>query len=192
MRYNGTLAKWNDDRGFGFIAPIQGNQEIFVHISAFPRDGKRPRVGEPLSFEIETAGEGKKRAVGVLRPIPAGVLRHPLSGRRARPGPDRRLLRGAAILAVIGALAVFGYRGHSDLVKGYLFASNADFDRTGHLVHDENAASGYRCDGRTHCSQMTSCAEARFFLQNCPGVKMDGDRDGVPCEDQWCSGSFFR
>ena len=48
------------------------------------------------------------------------------------------------------------------------------------------AASG-RCDGRTYCSQMTSCAEATWFLKNCPGVKMDGDRDGVPCEQQWCS-----
>ena len=46
--------------------------------------------------------------------------------------------------------------------------------------------SAFRCDGRTHCSQMTSCAEARFFLENCPGVKMDGNRDGVPCERQWC------
>lgn len=44
----------------------------------------------------------------------------------------------------------------------------------------------YRCDGRTHCSHMTSCEEAKFFLKNCPGVKMDGDGDGVPCERQWC------
>jgi endonuclease YncB( thermonuclease family) len=43
-----------------------------------------------------------------------------------------------------------------------------------------------RCDGRQYCSQMTSCAEARWFLANCPGVKMDGNRDGVPCEQQWC------
>ncbi|MCA0240845.1 MAG: thermonuclease family protein [Proteobacteria bacterium] len=45
---------------------------------------------------------------------------------------------------------------------------------------------GFRCDGRTRCSQMTSCAEATFFLKNCPGVQMDGNRDGVPCESQWC------
>lgn len=48
------------------------------------------------------------------------------------------------------------------------------------------AASAFRCDGRTHCSQMRSCEEARFFLENCPGVQMDGNRDGVPCEKQWC------
>ena len=42
------------------------------------------------------------------------------------------------------------------------------------------------CDGRTHCSHMRSCEEATYFIQHCPNTKMDGDRDGVPCEEQWC------
>ncbi len=48
------------------------------------------------------------------------------------------------------------------------------------------SALPFRCDGRRYCSQMKSCEEAKYFLANCPGVKMDGDRDGIPCEDQWC------
>ena len=48
-------------------------------------------------------------------------------------------------------------------------------------------SSSFSCDGRKVCSQMTSCAEAKYFLANCPGVKMDGDRDGIPCEKQWCT-----
>jgi hypothetical protein len=47
-------------------------------------------------------------------------------------------------------------------------------------------ASLFKCDGRTYCSQMSSCAEATFFLKNCPGTKMDGNNDGIPCEKQWC------
>lgn len=43
-----------------------------------------------------------------------------------------------------------------------------------------------QCDGRQHCSQMTSCEEATWFLQHCPNTKMDGEGDGIPCEDQWC------
>ena len=46
--------------------------------------------------------------------------------------------------------------------------------------------SGFKCDGRTLCSQMKSCEEAMFFLNNCPNTKMDGNGDGVPCESQWC------
>jgi len=55
---------------------------------------------------------------------------------------------------------------------------------------DSNAAetheSPFHCDGRTYCSQMTSCSEAKYFLAHCPDVKMDGDHDGIPCERQWC------
>lgn len=41
----------------------------------------------------------------------------------------------------------------------------------------------FACDGRQHCSQMSSRAEADFFLRNCPDTKMDGDHDGMPCEN---------
>ncbi len=48
-------------------------------------------------------------------------------------------------------------------------------------------ASRFKCDGRTHCSQMRSCAEAEYFLRHCPNTKMDGNHDGEPCERQWCN-----
>lgn len=50
----------------------------------------------------------------------------------------------------------------------------------------QQAPAGFKCDGRTHCSQMKSCAEAKYFLAQCPGVQMDGNQDGIPCERQWC------
>lgn len=68
-------------------------------------------------------------------------------------------------------------------------AVNVPSDWNQQLLQDPNESSGssvFSCDGRTHCSQMTSCAEAAFFTQNCPGTKMDGDNDGIPCESQWC------
>ncbi len=49
-----------------------------------------------------------------------------------------------------------------------------------------SSSGQYRCDGRTHCLQMISCDEEKFFLRNCPGVKMNGNNDGVLCERQWC------
>ncbi|MDA8127158.1 MAG: excalibur calcium-binding domain-containing protein [Betaproteobacteria bacterium] len=44
-------------------------------------------------------------------------------------------------------------------------------------------AQRFSCDGRIYCSDMTSRAEAEYFSKYCPGTKMDGDRDGMPCED---------
>lgn len=66
MHIEGTLAKWNDAREFGFITYKHGTPSIFVHISAFPRDGQRPQLGEALSFEVDYSG--KIRAVNVSRP----------------------------------------------------------------------------------------------------------------------------
>jgi hypothetical protein len=45
--------------------------------------------------------------------------------------------------------------------------------------------NNYKCDGRQHCSQMSSYEEAKFFIENCPNTKMDGDNDGIPCERQF-------
>ncbi|KWR76547.1 hypothetical protein RM96_32720 [Cupriavidus sp. IDO] len=45
----------------------------------------------------------------------------------------------------------------------------------------------FRCEGKTMCHQMRSCEEATFYLQNCPGTKMDGDGDGIPCERSLCN-----
>ena len=43
----------------------------------------------------------------------------------------------------------------------------------------------FKCDGRQHCSQMTSYEEAKYFIDHCPNTKMDGDNDGIPCERQF-------
>ena len=48
---------------------------------------------------------------------------------------------------------------------------------------DNNEISHFKCDGRQHCNQMNSRAEADFFVRNCPNTKMDGDHDGEPCEN---------
>jgi len=178
MRAHGTLAKWNEERGFGFIAPASGAAEIFVHVSAFPRDGVRPRIGELISFEIETRADGKKRAVRIMRPAVRAL--RPTSHASSR---SKTPLVAAMGLVVFGALSI------------YAFVSLKHQQRPNEPVDPPTAAraliqapvESFSCDGRTRCSQMRSCEEAQFFLKNCPNTQMDGDHDGVPCEQQWCS-----
>jgi len=44
-----------------------------------------------------------------------------------------------------------------------------------------------QCKKKIYCSQMKSCKEAKYYLKLCSKyAKMDGDRDGIPCEKQWC------
>jgi len=39
-----------------------------------------------------------------------------------------------------------------------------------------------QCGTKRYCREMTSCTEARFYLQSCGLSNLDGDKDGVPCE----------
>lgn len=185
MVLNGKLRSWNDERGFGFIAPRDGGREIFVHISSFPRDGSRPTVGETVIYEIGRGKDGKPQAVNVYRqalgkpstyPRPRLATRH----RTRFPAP---LLFSLALLIVTGT---FGY---------WKFNQNITRPQTLSVKPPQEAltlSGSYRCDGRLYCSQMTSCNESKFFLKNCPGTQMDGNHDGVPCEQQWCTSPFSK
>jgi len=44
------------------------------------------------------------------------------------------------------------------------------------------SSSGLTCGSRRTCNEMSSCAEGRFYLTHCGLSRLDGDRDGVPCE----------
>ncbi len=43
-------------------------------------------------------------------------------------------------------------------------------------------SDAFTCGGKRTCREMTSCAEARFYLNSCGLSRLDGDHDGTPCE----------
>lgn len=174
MRIEGTLTKWNDDRGFGFVTPTQGGAEIFAHVSAFPRDRQRPSIGERLTFEIGMGKDEKQQARNILCPTRPTEKPYRLSepGRRSdKPGLFGRLIP----LGMVVALGAYGYNAYTQRAT----------PQTAQTVQSSVAAapSHFHCDGRQHCSQMRTRAEAEYFLSNCPDTKMDGDDDGIPCEN---------
>jgi len=65
MRLDGTIKSWDDERGFGFIAPDQGGQDIFVHIKSFEGLRERPKAGQRISFQVQLNTQGKARAINV-------------------------------------------------------------------------------------------------------------------------------
>ena len=40
----------------------------------------------------------------------------------------------------------------------------------------------FSCSGKRYCRQMSSCAEAHFYLRQCGVASLDGNSDGEPCE----------
>jgi len=171
MRIHGNLKKWNDDRGFGFIDSPKSEDEIFVHISAFPKDGKRPKVGELISFEIQTDNKGKKRAVKIQRP---GNKKPQIKRSKQKKASSKLGFRILA-LAVVGALSSSYFKDQQQIRTDSASRNSSFFKKL--------TPPRFECDGRQHCTQMTSRAEAEFFIKNCPNTKMDGDHDGIPCEN---------
>ena len=198
-RYEGKLKKWNAERGFGFVIAADGGQEIFVHISAFPRVGRVPVEGESLTFEVEPDRNGKRSAVRVLRP--GDSQPHPF---RATRSSSRRFDTATSglgffpkliVMLLLVAAVVYAYSRYTDRVAHIPAGTPIAFQpatQVSLLEPTQPAPSGFSCDGRRHCSQMTSCKEATLFQKNCPGMEMDGDGDGVPCEQQWCTNPFAK
>jgi uncharacterized membrane protein YsdA (DUF1294 family)/cold shock CspA family protein len=75
MRFVGKLKSWNDERGFGFIEPVRGGKDIFVHIKAFPSGSGRPSIGQTLTFEVEPGQNGKSRAHSVMYLVLSGATK---------------------------------------------------------------------------------------------------------------------
>jgi CspA family cold shock protein len=59
-RYSGTLVRWFDGRGFGFIRPDDGGRDVFVAAREFDRAGlAQPHEGQALSFKIGLDRDGR-------------------------------------------------------------------------------------------------------------------------------------
>jgi len=186
-RINGTLKTWNEGKGFGFITPLNGGQDIFVHFSDYPKKGGPPKVGEPISFEVILNKDGKKKAVLVQRPGGEAAASKLRNRSEANIHQKSSLLERFITLVFV---VLVGSAGYTFLAPKF----NTSSSRPDALASKQTDTSSgrFKCDGRTYCSEMTSCAEATFFIRNCPNTKMDGNGDGVPCESQWCTGPFAK
>ena len=61
MRSTGLLMRWDDTRGYGFIAGPDG-ESVFVHISAFAQGARRPLPREAIRYERATDARGRPYA----------------------------------------------------------------------------------------------------------------------------------
>lgn len=92
-------------------------------------------------------------------------------------------MKRVVVFTVVALLAWQGY----GWLKSYMVTS-APATLPGAVTPVAAARSEpFRCDTRTHCAQMTSCAEARYFQKNCPDMDLEVDKSGDPCPRRWCT-----
>lgn len=62
----GTVKFFNENKGYGFIAPDGGGNDAFVHISAVERSGMRSlRENQRVTYDLEEDRRGKMAAVNI-------------------------------------------------------------------------------------------------------------------------------
>ncbi|MBA0557118.1 hypothetical protein Goshw_024919 [Gossypium schwendimanii] len=155
-RLAGTVKWFNDQKGFGFITPTDGGDDVFVHQSSIRSDGFRSLAdGEEVEFVIESS-EGRSKAVDVT-------------------GPNGEPVRGSSRSGRGGAGGGGGYRG-GGREGGYGGGGCFKCGEVGHLARDCGQGGSGGGGGRYGGGgggygglACYNCGVAGHFARECPG-----------------------
>jgi len=183
VKDKGELVNWNGKKGFGFINCESYQDDVFIHISALNSMVRKPRVGDLIYFDRLKDKKGKYRAVyASIKGVATKSDEELSTGNEGKfetvSSESDKLGIFIVVLVLISVFVLYQIFSPKPLpvpIPNLLKE----------LIKKEDF-TGFSCQGKQHCSQMNSCKEAKFYLKNCPSVKIDGDRDGVPCERQLC------
>lgn len=174
MRLQGKIIEWNDERGFGFIVQNGAIAQTFVHISAFRRSRVRPLLGSLVTYEVRRDDKGRIHAT-------AAELIGIKSSRQNSSGGFASAVVGLTLLLILGYVGYVRLSNPGSTISSSVY--KIFLARNALRSHPE-----FQCKPeKNSCSKMASCAEALFHQERCNVPDMDGDRDGIPCEQQWCN-----
>ncbi len=181
----GKLKNWNEEKGFGFISLKNEPKDIFIHISALKKMARRPNIGDIITFEIHIDNNGKKRATNAQI---KGVALIANKGSKLR-NKTKNNNKVVSKLALVFLLPIVGYGIYFSVMqsKNPLVIEQEQTIIAPVKQKEKMYKTNFSCLGKEYCSQMESCEEAIFYLNNCNDTKIDGNNDGVPCESQWCN-----
>ena len=102
MRTKGRIASWNDDKGYGFIAPLDGGKQIFIHVSALGNRHRRPEVNEVVSYSLSKDARGRICAAN------ATLAGDKLINKAPRRGNGLSMLAAVVFLIAVAGSAMIG------------------------------------------------------------------------------------
>lgn len=207
----GKIVRWHDDKGFGFVKSDDLDKDVFVHISAFPPNSLRPKVGDDVVFQVGNTPKGLQvtraryqnqlndnvstnaqkgnlyleleRDDNVSQRKDSNVSFTKKTYRQSKlpNNKPKGLFSSLFGLLAIACLIYYGYQNLSN--RSEYTNSQVSKQILPSIEQKSVSNTNFKCDGRQHCSQMNSREEAEWFSQNCPDTKMDGDKDGDVCEN---------
>ena len=207
----GKIVRWHDDKGFGFVKSDDLDKDVFVHISAFPPNSLRPKVGDDVVFQVGNTPKGLQvtRAryqnqlndnvstnaqkgnlylelerddnVSQRKDSNVSFTKKTYKQSKLPNNKPKGLFSSLFGLLAIACLIYYGYQNLSN--RSEYTNSQVSKQILPSIEQKSVSNTNFKCDGRQHCSQMNSREEAEWFSQNCPDTKMDGDKDGDVCEN---------
>ena len=207
----GKIVRWHDDKGFGFVKSDDLDKDVFVHISAFPPNSLRPKVGDDVVFQVENTPKGLQvtraryqnqfndnvstnaqkgnlyleleRDDNVSQRKDSNVSFTKKTYRQSKLPNNKPKGLFSSLFGLL-AIACLIYYGYQNLSNRSEYTNSQVSKQTLPSIEQKSVSNtNFKCDGRQHCSQMNSREEAEWFSQNCPDTKMDGDKDGHVCEN---------
>ncbi|WP_101925964.1 MULTISPECIES: DUF1294 domain-containing protein [Luteimonas] len=110
----GKVASWNDDRGYGFVVPLDagdGPERLFFHVRDYTQAGRRPEIGELVRYTPARQADGRWRAGNVVRTVPAATRR---SGRRHPASTAKRAAFWPMTVLIASWAAAWWWAVHTD------------------------------------------------------------------------------
>lgn len=103
MRTKGRITSWHDEKGYGFITPLEGGKQVFVHIKAFSNKNRRPEINEIVSYSISMDSQGRPCAANAT--LAGDKLVEKAPGKRNASA----LLFAVVFVVAVGTSAVAGH-----------------------------------------------------------------------------------
>lgn len=181
VKQQGILRYWYEDKGYGFISPDDGSQDVFIYYSQLTHMSRPPRVGDTIRFELDYSD---------IRPkaIHASIL-----GVAPRKFQIKSLFQSENIsplwlVVIIGVIAFMALeQWHAIQANKAALAASPYPDMLRQSISPTLAPDALSCGKKTQCSEMTSCAEALFYLDVCGVEALDANNNQIPCQQSVCS-----
>lgn len=102
MRTKGKIVSWNESKGYGFILPLTGGKQVFLHITALSNRGRIPEIGQVVTYSISADKQG--------RPCAANAT---LAGDRIQENKTKKtgaisILLGIIFIGIVGLSVLSG------------------------------------------------------------------------------------